>query len=75
MSKPRATTPHSDIRRVRCLRQPEMFGAIDSQITPGRFYTVLGVDPVNGEVFYTIVGNEGVEIQRSVEYFRNPDGK
>ena len=58
--------------RVACRRRGEMLGAIDTEVTKGKFYDVKSVDVVNNSVFYTIVGDDGIEIQRSAEYFSKP---
>jgi hypothetical protein len=61
------------MRRVKCLARPEKFSCVDNQITPGKFYTVITTTIHDDRLFYTIIGDDGVEVDRPTDFFRNPN--
>jgi hypothetical protein len=60
------------IKRMKCANRPAFFGCEDNQLTPGRFYNVLDVDMVDDRIFYTVIGNDNIQIQRPADYFKFP---
>lgn len=58
--------------RVQCLSRPAFLGCEDIQIVPGMFYDLIDINLVDGRIFYTVVGKDGIEIQRPADYFKYP---
>jgi hypothetical protein len=60
------------MKRIVCSVRPAFFGCEDIQLTPGMFYNLISADMVDGRIFYTVIGNDKIEIQRPADYFKFP---
>lgn len=56
--------------RVKCTNTPSVDRFRDTQITSGKFYTVNDVKKnQDGIIFYTVVGDDGIEVDRPSFFF------
>ena len=61
--------------RVKCRVRPEKEGMLDNQVSPGKFYDVVSLQERFGQIYYTVVGDDGIEIERPAQFFTRPLSK
>jgi len=62
--------------RLKCTTVPSVESCVDIQLTAGRYYNVLDIKKnMDGIIFYTVVGDDGVEVERDAQFFSKPRKK
>lgn len=61
--------------RVKCTVRPTDGDHVDTQLTAGKFYDVLDTNDRFGITYYTVVGDDGIEIERPHHFFRKMEKK
>lgn len=61
--------------RVKCRVRPVKDDFVDNQLTPGKFYNVASIQERFGSIYYTVVGDDGIEVERPARFFTRPLSK
>lgn len=56
--------------RVKCTVRPTDGDHVDTQLTAGKFYNVLDINDRFGITYYTVIGDDGIEVERPHHFFK-----